>query len=947
MGRVYRARDSRTGRQVALKVPITSPGSEQRLVRLMREGQAVAALDHPNVVRIHDLGVVEGQPYLAYELLEDAQTLDAAWAASPLRQRIGWVRDAARALGHAHARGILHRDVKAENLLVDSQGVLRVADFGVAQVMALETLTQTGALLGTPFTMAPEQICGQRELFGPPADVWSLGVLLYVGLTERYPFEGESLVQQIALVTGAALRRPSLLRPDLCPELDRVCERALAKAPEKRYPTGEAFAAALDEVLERPTLTRLPRSRLPLGLAAALLLAVAGLAAAFALGRDAGASSEAEASPRAGAGSPAARRTPEQGPPRSPSESLLESYAVLSNSSLELVGVLGDPRGRHLDEGSYWGAQVAHGLTLLPEGRVASALNLSGPIRLWDQETGAALGVLSQGSLRTWSLGDRSAAGGRLLRGNMDGSLSLLATERETNRRAALLRQPGIMRQWPLRVSPYEPLAFGWDAESGAPSGRRVAAHLWDLEGAKHLSSFPGHAPIGFLREGQGASLDLETKDLARLDLRAGEVLKRVPLSAEASAGLSSPRIWLRSAVVAGPERVLIGAGAFVEAYDLVQGGAPRRYRLPFEPAALATRIAEPNALLVGGREGELLILDLETGASAALEPVEGTIHALALSDARAFALVGMGLASRSRVSGEIESWPQNHHGGSVRGLSWVEGGLFSGSTPGDLVSWDLEQGRVRWRCPSGSGTYLGAMHSSGTVAYLHESPTRGQDSLIRVDLLKGEATERFDSPERREDLLATTGSGALLVLDDEERLLIRRGASFEVLTDSVLPTQVATTRDGSRALVPTRRGIEFWDLERNNRVMTLARAGMLADLSEAPALGFLADGAPLSAKADGKILRWDLALGGPQTIHSGHKRGVFAVQASPDGRHVASLSEGELQLWELGSSGTKATLTLAEVRDRPRSLAWSPAGDRLAVGTDGGLVLVFKLRGR
>ncbi|MCO5164929.1 MAG: serine/threonine protein kinase [Planctomycetes bacterium] len=171
-GAVYRARDLERGGEVALKVALARP-EWVRLQRFLREGEVTAALRHPNIVGIHSMGVADGRPYLAYELVEGARQLDEAARGAPLGRRVELVRDAARALGHAHARGVVHRDVKPANVLVDGAGRVRVADFGLAQALDHERLTVTGALLGTPAYMAPEQLRARRGDVGPPTDVWA------------------------------------------------------------------------------------------------------------------------------------------------------------------------------------------------------------------------------------------------------------------------------------------------------------------------------------------------------------------------------------------------------------------------------------------------------------------------------------------------------------------------------------------------------------------------------------------------------------------------------------------------------------------------------------------------------------------------------------------------------------------------------------------------------
>ena len=249
MGAVYKARELSSGRFVAFKVALGEGQSPERLARLEREGQLAASLNHPGIVRIHAAGHHRGIPYLAYELVEGVQEWSEVILALGQSERVALIRDVARALGAAHAQGIVHRDVKPDNLLVDKAGRVRVADFGLAVAQDVDRLTKTGAMLGTPRFMAPEQFETNRAGVGPPADVWALGVILYVAVTGKEPFEAASLYEMVALVEKAQPKRPRALNPAVSAPLEAVCLKALERDPAARYETGSAFADDLDRLL--------------------------------------------------------------------------------------------------------------------------------------------------------------------------------------------------------------------------------------------------------------------------------------------------------------------------------------------------------------------------------------------------------------------------------------------------------------------------------------------------------------------------------------------------------------------------------------------------------------------------------------------------------------------------------------------------------------------------
>ena len=245
MGAVWRAHDAELGREVALKLLSGAGPAEERRARFAREAQIGASLQHPGIARLHGADTAAGVPYLVLELVEGARPLDQVLPALPLRQRVELLRDAARALGHAHARGVTHRDVKPGNLLVDGQGRLKVVDFGVAAAVGNERLTRTGTVVGTPFYAAPEQLRGERGP-GPPADVWGLGVILYEALCGQLPFQGETMAELVLQVTTRRPQPPRRVAPDVPPPLEAICLRALATPPQERYPHGEALADDLE-----------------------------------------------------------------------------------------------------------------------------------------------------------------------------------------------------------------------------------------------------------------------------------------------------------------------------------------------------------------------------------------------------------------------------------------------------------------------------------------------------------------------------------------------------------------------------------------------------------------------------------------------------------------------------------------------------------------------------
>jgi tRNA A-37 threonylcarbamoyl transferase component Bud32 len=244
---VYRAHDPLLDREVALKIPHPARlRTESDRARALREAKAAAQLTHPHIVPVYDAGG-EGQLFFIASAFIEGQTLAARMRQEPpdLRQAARWVMELAGALDYAHRAGIVHRDVKPGNVLLDSAGNPLLTDFGLARFLEDEDgLTQDGAVMGTPAYMSPEQAEARREAVGPASDQYSLGVILYELLTGQLPFRGTPA----RMARGVMYEEPSpphTLRPDVPRELETVCLKAMAKRPEARYASCRAMAEAL------------------------------------------------------------------------------------------------------------------------------------------------------------------------------------------------------------------------------------------------------------------------------------------------------------------------------------------------------------------------------------------------------------------------------------------------------------------------------------------------------------------------------------------------------------------------------------------------------------------------------------------------------------------------------------------------------------------------------
>jgi len=512
MGTVYLAHDDELDRTVALKVPHFTPGDGPEVrERFRREARAAAALDHPNLCRVYDVGEWDGAPYLTMAFIEGQPLGDAASGVLPPDRIAALLRKVAEALAYAHERGVVHRDLKPSNILVEARGEPVVTDFGLAhrEGSGDPRLTRAGVPLGTPAYMSPEQVEGDPEKIGPATDVFSLGVILYELLAGQLPFRGRAAEVMGRIITETPTP-PSAHRPGVDPRLEAVCMKALAKEPERRFASMSVMAAALGD---RPLPTR-QRQRIWAIAGGAALLGV-GLILFFSLRHNGVPERERESG---SSGSPGGSEdSKKENPTAAPNPMKLPDPTVFAGHGKAIVsvgfaadgkGILSagedetvrrwDPETGKEATASRLPVRGAKKFVFSPDGRRVISHFLG--TELYDLESRETVGEYPDpGNPHTGMLA-YSANGKRIVLAKMSIGGSVFAS----------VWEPGVETKFKFTNHPelkdIEVVALSADGKLGASGAEDVVVRVWEVDSGKELQHWKGLRPtvLAFTPDGSG-----------------------------------------------------------------------------------------------------------------------------------------------------------------------------------------------------------------------------------------------------------------------------------------------------------------------------------------------------------------------------------------------------------------------------------------------------------
>jgi WD40 repeat protein len=946
MGVVYRARQIALNRTVALKMILAGGHAGAADLRRFRaEAEALAGLQHPNVVQVHEVGEHDGLAYFSLELCPGgslAQRLKGTPLAPPEAARL--VETLARAVHAAHQKGVVHRDLSPGNVLFAADGAPKVSDFGLAKRLDGATRTASGAVMGTPSYMAPEQAAGRSKEVGPAADVYALGAILYECLTGRPPFKAASALDTLLQVLGDEPVAPRSLNARVPLDAETICLKCLHKEPARRYASALALAEDLRRFLAGEPIAARPvgafercrrwarRNPVVAALAAAVVLVLAagvGVSGYFAVSARQEAAAARKAEGEAGEALAAARTAEGQ-----TAEALAQAREQLGRAGLALYAARLTQSQYELRDGNVLRAQqllndcpwhlrglehdllwtrcdsvqtlrghthAVHAAAFSPDGTRLATAGEDCVARVWDAATGAELLTL-KGHAGYLDAVCFSPDGRRIASGGGDGTVGGPADVKVWGADAG--DEQATLTGLTVHVNR---VAFSPDGRHVAGAGDDRLVKVWDVGTGKVVRTLAGHAervksvaysPDGTLLLSAGSDR-FGAGEVKLWDAATGaEVRSIVGHESGCNDAAFSPD-GRRIVTVTNLGRLT----GLVKVWDADRGQDVRTIRAHDDGVRCVALSPDGSRIASGARGQEVTIWGAASGLPAlSLTGVKGQAVSLAFSP-----------DGRRLARGAWDGWVQVFDAATGREVL-----SFKNTPPGVVTGVAFSPDGKRLACSTAA--------PGGQACPVTVWDAEGGRALLSLDGHTGGAHDvAFSTDGRR---VASAGGDLTVRLWDAAS-----GAGLRVFKGhTVAVTGVAFSPDGKRlASVGEDETARVWDTETGQELLTLRGATSLIKVAFSPdgERVLAACGSQIGELKPAALKVWDAATGTELLVLNGHTADLTGLALSADGRRLVSSSwDGTVRVWDAHRNQEVRRLT--GLLNDVNGVAFSPDGRRV-----------------